>query len=104
MTSIATFFSGGGFLIIMMVVLMLIMIIPQRRRDKKIKQMLAAIKVGDCVRTIGGIYGTVTNVKDDVITISVGPDRVHLVFARGAIANVEDVAVENTMDDGAIKN
>lgn len=41
------------------------------------------------MRTIGGIYGTVTNVKDDVITISVGPDRVQLVFARGAIANVE---------------
>ena len=90
--------------IVMMVVLMLVMIIPQRRRDKKIKQMLAAIKTGDRVRTIGGIYGTVTNVKDDVITISVGPDRVQLVFARGAIANVEDVAVENTMDDGAVKS
>ena len=56
------------------------------------------------MRTIGCIYGTVTNVKDDVITISVGPDRVHLVFARGAIANGEDVAVENTMDGGAMKN
>ena len=103
MTSIANFFNGGGLIIIMMVVLMLVMIIPQRKRDKKIKQMLAAIKTGDRVRTIGGIYGTGTNVKDDVITISVGPDRVQLVFARGAIANVEDVAVENTMDDGTIK-
>ncbi len=103
-TSIANFFSSGGLIIVMMVVLMLVMIIPQRRRDKKIKQMLAAIKTGDRVRTIGGIYGTVTNVKDDVITISVGPDRVQLVFARGAIANVEDVAVENTMDDGAVKS
>ena len=82
MTSIANFFNGGGLIIIMMVVLMLVMIIPQRKRDKKIKQMLAAIKTGDRVRTIGGIYGTVTNVKDDVITISVGPDRVQLVFAR----------------------
>ena len=97
MTSIANFFSSGGLIIVMMVVLMLVMIIPQRRRDKKIKQMLAAIKTGDRVRTI-------TNVKDDVITISVGPDRVQLVFARGAIANVEDVAVENTMDDGAVKS
>ena len=103
-TSIANFFSGSGLIIVMMIVLMLVMIIPQRKRDKKIKQMLASIKTGDRVRTIGGIYGTVTNVKDDVITISVGPDRVQLVFARGAIANVEDVAVENTMDDGAVKS
>ena len=97
MSSLGSFFSGSGMLIIMMIVLLLVMIIPQRKRDKKIKDMLASIKVGDRVRTIGGIYGTVTNIKDDIITISVGPDKARLVFARGAIANVEDVAVENTM-------
>ncbi|MCE5236532.1 MAG: preprotein translocase subunit YajC [Clostridiaceae bacterium] len=96
--SIGNFFSGGGLLIILMVGMVALMIIPQRRRDKKIKQMLSAIKVGDRVRTIGGIYGTVTTVKDDVITISVGPDKVRLVFARGAIASVEDSPVENTLD------
>ena len=74
MSSLGSFFSGSGMLIIMMIVLLLVMIIPQRKRDKKIKDMLASIKVGDRVRTIGGIYGTVTNIKDDIITISVGPD------------------------------
>lgn len=103
MESMGSFFSGGGIIIIMMIVMMLVMIIPQRKREKKIKAMLAAIKPGDRVRTIGGIYGTVVSAKDDVITISVGPDRVQLVFARGAIANVEDVAVENTMEDGTVK-
>ena len=93
MSSLGSFFSGSGMLIIMMIVLLLVMIIPQRKRDKKIKDMLSSIKVGDRVRTIGGIYGTVTNIKDDIITISVGPDKARLVFARGAIANVEDVAV-----------
>lgn len=98
--SISGFFTNGGFLIIMMVALFAIMIIPQRRRDKKVKNMLNAIKPGDRVRTIGGIYGTVTSIRDDVITISVGPDKVRMVFARGAIANVEDVPVEKTLDDG----
>ena len=88
------------FIILLMVGLFAIMIIPQRRRDKKIKAMLSAIKQGDRVRTIGGIYGTVSNIKDDVITLSVGPDKVRLVFNRGAIASVEDVAVEKTIDDG----
>ncbi len=99
MSSLGSFFSGSGMFIIMMIVLLLVMIIPQRKRDKKIKDMLASIKVGDRVRTIGGIYGTVTNIKDDIITISVGPDKARLVFARGAIANVEDAAVENTMEE-----
>ena len=99
MSSLGSFFSGSGMFIIMMIVLLLVMIIPQRKRDKKIKDMLSSIKVGDRVRTIGGIYGTVTNIKDDIITISVGPDKARLVFARGAIANVEDAAVENTMEE-----
>ena len=103
MSSLGSFFSGSGMFIIMMIVLLLVMIIPQRKRDKKIKDMLSSIKVGDRVRTIGGIYGTVTNIKDDIITISVGPDKARLVFARGAIANVEDAAVDNTMEESNSK-
>ena len=97
---IANFMSGGGLLIFLMIGMFALMIIPQRKREKKIKNMLAAIKVGDRVRTIGGIYGTVSALRDDIVTIMVGPDKVRLVFARGAIANVEDVAVEATMEDG----
>lgn len=75
-----------------------LMVIPQRKRDKKVKDMLASIKPGDRVRTIGGIYGTITSIRDDVVTISVGPDKVRLVFARGAIATIEDAPVETTID------
>ena len=95
------FMSNGGMLIILMIALFAVMIIPQRKREKKIKDMLANLKPGDRVRTIGGIYGTITAIKDDVVTISVGPDKVRLVFIRGAIASVEDSPVENTIEDQA---
>lgn len=94
------FMGNGGLLILLMVGMFALMIIPQRKREKKIKDMLANLKVGDRVRTIGGIYGTISAVKDDIITLVVGPDKVRLVFARGAISNVENVAVEATMEDG----
>ena len=101
------FGSGSSWFLIVMLVLMVglffVMSIPQRKREKKVKEMLAAIKPGDRVRTIGGIYGTVTSVKDDVITMSVGPDKVRLVFARGAIATIEDAPVEATID-GDVKD
>ena len=90
-------------MLVMIVVLFFVMSIPQRKRDKKMKEMLASVKQGDRVRTIGGIYGTVTNIKDDVVTISVGPDKVRLVFARGAIATIEDAPVETTID-GEVKD
>ena len=83
----------------MIVVLLVVMIIPQRKRDKKVKDMLSSLKQGDRVRTIGGIYGTISSIKDDVIILSVGPDKVKLVFARGAISQVEDAGVENTMTE-----
>lgn len=100
-SGIQGFMSNGGMLIILMIALFAVMIIPQRKREKKIKDMLANLKPGDRVRTIGGIYGTIIAIKDDVVTISVGPDKVRLVFIRGAIASVEDSPVENTIEDQA---
>lgn len=100
-SGIQGFMSNGGMLIILMIALFAVMIIPQRKREKKIKDMLANLKPGDRVRTIGGIYGTITAIKYDVVTISVGPDKVRLVFIRGAIASVEDSPVENTIEDQA---
>ena len=85
--------------IALVVIMLVVMIIPQRRRDKKVKDMLGNLKQGDRVRTIGGIYGTISSIKDDVIILSVGPDKVKLVFARGAISQVEDTGVENTMSE-----
>ena len=99
MSGVGSFFSSYGLLIILMVAMFAIMIIPQRRRDKKVKEMLAALKPGDRVRTIGGIYGTISSIRDDVVVLAVGPDKVKLVCARGAISQVEDAGVENTMDE-----
>ena len=97
----------GGWTLIIMLVLMVglffVMSIPQRKREKKVKEMLDSLKPGDRVRTIGGMYGTVTSIKDDVVTLSVGPDKSRLVFARGAIATIEDAPVEATID-GDVKD
>lgn len=92
--------TGGMISTIVMLVAMVaifyfLLIRPQRKKDKKVKDMLAALKTGDRVCTIGGIYGTITSIKDDTIELSVGRDNVKLVFARWAIRNVEEVAIEN---------
>ena len=79
-------------MVLIVVVFWLFLIRPQRKKDKKIKEMLAALKVGDRVCTIGGIYGTITNIRDEnTITLAVGPQDVPVVFARWAIRNVEEI-------------
>ena len=88
----------GTFLpmILIVVVFYFFLIRPQRKKDKKVKEMLNALKVGDRVCTIGGMYGTITNIRDEnTITLALGPQEVPVVFARWAIRSVEGISVEN---------
>ena len=82
-------------LILMFVIFYFLLIRPQKKKEKKVKEMLAALKPGDRICTIGGIYGTITNIKDDTITLTVGRENMTMVVARWAIRSVEDVSVEN---------
>ena len=82
-------------LLLMGLVFYFMLIRPQRKKDKKVKEMLDALKQGDRVTTIGGIYGTIVNIKDDTITLAIGSQRTEMVVARWAIRQVEAVSVEN---------
>ncbi len=82
-------------ILIMVVLMYFLMIRPERKRKKKEKAMLDALKRGDRICTIGGIYGTIMDIKDDTITLSVGRDNLSMVVARWAVRSVEDITIEN---------
>ena len=82
-------------LILIFVVFWFLLIRPQRKKDKQVKEMLNNLKAGDRICTIGGIYGTITGLKDDTITLSVGKDNLSMVVARWAIRSVEEITIEN---------
>lgn len=82
-------------MILIFVVFYFLMIRPQRKKDKEAKTMLDNLKVGDRICTIGGIYGTIVRIKDDVLTIEVGEQKTQMVFARWAVRNVEQLSVTN---------
>lgn len=82
-------------MVAMVVVFYFVLIRPQKKKDKAVKDMLAALKVSDRVCTIGGIYGTVTALKEDTVTLAVGAQKTSMVFARWAIRSVEDAPLEN---------
>lgn len=82
-------------IILIFVVFYFLLIRPQRKKDKEAKAMLDNLKVGDRICTIGGIYGTIVRIKDDVLTIEVGEQKTQMVFARWAVRNVEQLSVTN---------
>ena len=84
---------GGGNMTytIIMLVLMLgifyfMLIRPENKRKKEQEQLRSSLKNGDQITTIGGITGTVVNVKDDKFVIETGADQVRIEFAKWALS------------------
>ena len=79
----------NGFLPIIFIIIFfyLFLIRPQQKKAKEHQQLLNALKKGDEVITAGGIYGTVVNVKDNIVEIKVDTD-VNLRVAKTSISTV----------------
>ena len=89
---------GGGLLGMILTLILVIgvfyfmMIRPENKRKKEAEDMRSALKEGDEITTIGGIVGTVVNVKEDKFVIETGADRVRIEFAKWALSTNETAA------------
>lgn len=61
---------------------------PQQKQQKQRREMLDALKKGDRVVTIGGIYGEITLLKEDYVTLKVA-DKVEIKVRRSGIESVQ---------------
>lgn len=64
-----------------------LVILPQQRNRRKTQNMLSNLKTGDRVMTSGGIYGTVTGFRGDVVQLQIA-SQVKVDIARTAITGV----------------
>jgi len=93
--------------IVMIVALFAIMyfllIRPQKKQEKEIRDMRAALKVGDDIVTIGGICGKIVRVKDNRLTIQVGADKTKFDIEKWAVSRLDegrkDSAVKASKDE-----
>lgn len=70
--------QAGGFSGIMIIGYLLLfaamyffMIAPQRKKQKEHEKMLTALQSGDEIVTTGGIFGVITNVKEDRFVVRI---------------------------------
>jgi len=75
--------------VLIIVVMYFLMIRPQQKRQKQHAAMLSAIKTGDEVVTMGGVYGSVAGIdeKDGTIWLKIA-NEVKIKVERSAIARV----------------
>ena len=89
----ATGMSSSIIMLVAMLAIFYFMLIrPENKRKKEAEQMRSSVKTGDKIVTIGGITGTVVNVKDNKIVIETGADQVRIELEKWAISNNETAA------------
>ena len=76
-------------MVIMVAIFYFILIRPENKRKKEAQKMREAVKVGDKVVTIGGIVGTVVNVKDERFVMETSADQVRIEFEKWALSTNE---------------
>ena len=76
-------------MVLMLVVFYFMLIRPENKRKKEAEQMRSNVKTGDVIVTIGGITGTVVDVKEKKFVIETSADRVRIEFEKWALSTNE---------------
>ena len=71
----------------MVVIFWFLILRPQKKQADQRKKMLEAVQRGDRVLTTGGLYGTVKDIKGDVMIVAIA-ENVKVEVARSAIQGV----------------
>ena len=89
-----TFFQQYSFLILMIlifVVMYLFMIRPQQKKQKEVVKWRESLKKGDKIVTVGGIYGTVAEVKDTFLIVEIDANVRIRVDKSSVVKDITDV-------------
>lgn len=82
-------------LVIMVAIFYFMLIRPENKKKKEVEAMRNAVAVGDEITTIGGIKGVICHIKDDLIVIETGADRVRIEMQRWAISTNDSAAARS---------
>lgn len=95
----ASFLSMILPLVILIAVFYFLLIRPENKKKKAAAKMRSELAVGDEITTIGGIVGTICQVKEDTIVIETSADRVRIEFTKWAISTKGTQSTENAPAD-----
>jgi len=63
---------------------------PQKKEQKRLRQMISEIEIGDAICTTGGFYGLIIDITDDTVIVEFGNNKnCRIPMQKSAIAQVE---------------
>jgi len=81
-------------MVIIAVIFYFLLIRPMRKRQKQTEQMVSGLKNGDQVVTSGGVYGTISGLRDKTVMLKIA-DNVKIEVAKTAVAGLQSAPPEN---------
>ena len=63
-----------------------ILIRPQQKRAKQHKELVSSLNINDEVVTAGGLFGTISKVKDTTVLLKIA-DKVEVEVLKGSISS-----------------
>jgi len=75
-------------IVVFMVLFWVLFIRPQAKAQKLLRKKIEAMKIGDRVKTAGGMYGVIDRIRDNVVFIKCGDTIIE--FDKQAIVDVLD--------------
>ncbi len=71
-------------LLLIIVVFYFFMIRPQMKKQKELRTYRSSLQKGDKIVTTGGIYGKITDIKDQTVTVEIS-DNVRIKIDKNAL-------------------
>jgi preprotein translocase subunit YajC len=90
-------FSSFVPLIVIFGIFYFLVIRPQQKRAKEHDAQLKALKKDDKIITSGGIYGTITAVRENILEVKIA-DNVRVQLSRSAVSDVIKDASEKAVE------
>jgi len=76
-------------LVLIFVIFYFLLIRPQKQKEKEHQKMIAGINKNDEIVTLGGIHGTVANVKEKTLTLRID-ENVKMEIEKSSVAYIKN--------------
>ena len=90
-------------LILIVVVFWFFLIRPQQKRQKEHQKMISDLGKGDKIVTTGGLFGTITKIGDDRMTVEIA-DKVRVQIERSQVSRLDIASSEKVKSDSSEKD
>ena len=76
------------YILVFIAIFYFLLIRPQQKQRKQRNEMMSSLNVGDKIYTAGGIFGTITAMKEDIVTIKIA-EKVEIQILRNSIGGLQ---------------